>query len=140
MYLVPCAAIVKDNKLLLGFKQSLSRHCFNKWEILGGKAQFGQSYEEALKSKMKQYLGVDIEIVEIFGHVYSVVTDAVKGDITYHFYVIPAKCRVLSENFKLDKNKVKEVGWFSYAEMEDLHKKGQLVGGDLNIAELVLSK
>lgn len=141
-YIVPCAAIVKDNKLLLGFKHSSSsRHCLNKWEIPGGRAKFGQSYEEALKSKMKQYLGVGIKIEEILGFVHSVVSSSVDGKAIYHFYFIPARCRLLSERFKIDKSKLREVRWFSLKEVEDLHKKGELVDeGDLKIAKMVLKK
>jgi len=140
-YVVPVAIFVKDNKMLLGFKHSsCSAECTNKWEILGGKAKFGQSYEHALKAKMKQYLGVDIEILETLGIVHSIISHSIDAEKEFQFFVIPSICKLLSEEFVLDKNKLKDVNWFSYEEMEDLHKQGTLVSGDLQIARIILGR
>jgi ADP-ribose pyrophosphatase YjhB (NUDIX family) len=139
-HLVPVGAIVKDNKILLGFKHNSSaEHCQNKWEVLGGKTKFGEKYEEALKNKMKQYLGVEIKVGKILPIVYSVVTKLRENGEEVQYYVVPAKCSLQSENFKLDTNKIREVKWFTLSEVQELHKKEQLVdSGDLEIAKMAL--
>ena len=51
-YVVPCALIKKENKILLTYKiRSSNPLTVNVWEIPGGRAPFGKSFEDGLKRR-----------------------------------------------------------------------------------------
>lgn len=141
-FVVPVPVIVKENKILLGFKHKSSvKHCINKWELMGGRIKFGQDFEEALKTKTKKSLGVDIETNGLLGNVYSSISKTVDDEHEVQMFIIPVKCTLLGEKFSIDETKYKEVRWFTYQEIEELHRKDELVDeNDLHIAKTALDK
>lgn len=64
---VGCGAHIvnEHNQILL---QKRSKHCTNRtgfWSIPGGKVEFFETVEEALKREIQEELGVEIEIVRL---------------------------------------------------------------------------
>jgi len=78
-YLVVAGLIKSENKVLIVYKHtSTSDKCRNKWEIPGGKAAFGLSFNDALQKKIKNYLGVDTKIKRILPKIVSNVSNEVE--------------------------------------------------------------
>ncbi len=133
-YLTPCAIFEKDGKFLL-VKKKEKASGLSGWEIPGGRAEFGEDYEQALKNKMKKYFGVEISILKTYGLVHS----NMSVDGSMQFWVIPSLCRLKSEDFRL-LDKISEVKWFTIGEIRQLAKEGQLIPGDLRILEIMLKE
>lgn len=139
-YVVPLAVLRRDNKLLLVFKHTSSAvMCTNKWEIPGSRIDFGMSLEDSLMTKTKRALRINITVKEVLGRVHSNISEKVDGSGQVQFFVIPALCETDATEFVIDKSKLREAKWFTLAEIEALHAKGELVDlNDLEIAKLVL--
>lgn len=135
-YLVVAALIRNTNKVLLVYKHSSSADvCREKWELPGGKARFGLDFFSALAEKVKDYLGVDVQVKKIIPHVFSNVTN--NGNT--HFYVLVGECELLSNNIKLNTNKLSEYKWVSLIEAVQMNRDGLLVDGDLSFIKVALS-
>lgn len=59
------ALIVKDHKFLIVFDAN-----DGKWELPGGKVQFGEDPNKTLQREIKEELGVDVEVGEFIGMCY----------------------------------------------------------------------
>jgi 8-oxo-dGTP diphosphatase len=88
------AFIFKDNSVLL-LKRSKSENPFPEyWELPGGKIEFGESPEDALKREVMEEAGIEIEVE----HPYS--------DFSYiynnkHYIDIQYVCHAISSNIQL---------------------------------------
>lgn len=60
------AFIVKENKLLMVKKSEQDPKNPNKWEVPGGRMEFGESVEQHIKREVKEEVGLDIQIGEPF--------------------------------------------------------------------------
>jgi ADP-ribose pyrophosphatase YjhB (NUDIX family) len=132
--MIPAAVFLKDNRVLLVDKTEMVSG-LKGWEIPGGRANFGMTFEEALKDKIKNYFDVEISIKEVLPLVHM----NMSVDKTMQFWVVPALCELQSENFKLS-SKIKETRWFSKTEIDELDRKGQLVPGDKKILDYVFNR
>lgn len=102
-YIVPVAVIERDQKLLLVFKHTSSAvACTNKWELPGGRAKFGQTVEEAVTSKTKQLLGIDVTPDKMLDRIYSTVSDRTDGDGQVQCYIMPIHCDTEATEFTVD--------------------------------------
>ncbi|MBB1565266.1 NUDIX hydrolase [Candidatus Gracilibacteria bacterium] len=61
---VACALLVKDNKLLLQDRKSISKYG-EEWSFFGGGIEDGENSKEALIREIKEELGFDISSWEI---------------------------------------------------------------------------
>ena len=77
----------------------------NVWEIPGCRAPFGKSFEDGLKEKIKEYLGVEIEIVRILSKIFSNTVEDEKS--IKHYFVICSECKIVgNQEIKLNKEKL----------------------------------
>jgi 8-oxo-dGTP pyrophosphatase MutT (NUDIX family) len=60
------AFIINDGKLLLIRKSENAPIEPNKWEVPGGRINFGESIEDHIKREVKEEVGIDIEVGEPF--------------------------------------------------------------------------
>jgi 8-oxo-dGTP diphosphatase len=70
---VTAAIIAKGNAILLT-KRPQEKHNGGRWEFPGGKIEFGEEPRDCLKREIKEELGIDIEVGDIFdisSHVYD---------------------------------------------------------------------
>lgn len=60
------AFIVKESRLLMVKKSKDDPKNPNKWEVPGGRMEFGEAVEEHIKREVKEEVGLDIQIGEPF--------------------------------------------------------------------------
>ena len=60
-FLVVAALIEKDGKVLLT-QRSPNKHLGMTWEFPGGKVEYGETDEEALKRELQEELGIEIDV------------------------------------------------------------------------------
>lgn len=135
-YVVPCAIFQRDDEVLLARKiESSSSVCKDNWELPGGTAPYGLSFEDGLKQKMQNYLGTDIEIETIYGQIFTNHTEEETEE--RHIFVIPAKCRLKNE-IDLNTEKFDDYDWFTLEQARELAEQGELVDGDLEFIRMAL--
>lgn len=59
------ALICYEDKILLIRRSEETRGDFNKWEFPGGRLEFGESPEQALKREVKEEVGIGIQDLEL---------------------------------------------------------------------------
>lgn len=128
--LVTGAIIPQNGKILLDQRHSDSRFEPNKWEFPGGKVDFGEHPEEALKRELKEELGTLIEtgpLYEVLSHVYDN-----KGDIR-HVVLLFYICKI--SQGKPERIDCQDLVWADKDKMRSL----TFVEGDIPIVEQLLS-
>ncbi len=129
----------KNDKFLLVYKHSSSSDkCKNRWEIPGGRAKFGLSFEEALKEKMRDYLGVEVTVGDVVPKIVSNISE--ESDVTKHYYVIAAKCKLDNENISLNPAKLNDYRWFDLAAINEMEENRILVAGDIELLRMCLTE
>ncbi len=87
--MVTGAIIPKKGRILVAQRHEDSRFEPSKWEFPGGKVDFGEHPEEALKRELKEEMGIEIgtgPLYEVLSHVYDN-----NGDIR-HVVLLFYKC------------------------------------------------
>jgi mutator protein MutT len=79
------AVIVNDGKILITQRSFERSHAPGEWEILTGRVNQGETFEEALKWEVKEEVSLDVEILQPFN--------------TFHFYYGPDKTEHLGVSF-----------------------------------------
>ncbi|NPV90119.1 MAG: 8-oxo-dGTP diphosphatase MutT [Firmicutes bacterium] len=64
------AAIIRDGSKVLLTQRKKGSHLSDKWEFPGGKMEAGESPEACLKRELKEEIGVEAKIGDIFKVVY----------------------------------------------------------------------
>jgi 8-oxo-dGTP diphosphatase len=128
--LVTGAIIPKKGRILVAQRHNDSRFEPDKWEFPGGKVDFGEHPEQALKRELKEEMGIDIEtgpIYDVLSHVYNN-----EGDIR-HVVLLFYICMITEgEPRPLD---CQDLKWIEKKEMGNL----TFVEGDLPLVEQILS-
>lgn len=138
IYLIPAALIVNSGKEILLIKKSSAKTalCVDRWEIPGGTLKFGEKFKDGAKRKVKQYLGLDIEVGDIIPYVHSnITTGRLNGEeVEMQFYVEGVRCTLVDEKqeLQLQEGRIKDARWFSKDEYLRLAEDGR-VPGDLEI-------
>src|SRR3989338_7224943 len=134
-FFVPLAIVKDINKVLLVLKaESSFAACRNKWEIPGGLLHENLSYDESLKKKMVEYLGVEIEIIKTIPKI--VVYESDEGGYIARFYLVPSLCKLKSDKINLGK-KLSDYNWFAFEEATQMSKEGKLPKEDVEILNFV---
>lgn len=85
--IVVAAVIEKDGKYLL-IKEKLSSGN-EKWIVPGGKVEFGEKLEDAVKREIKEETNLDIEILEFLDFYEAVYPDYDYHTVIFFFHAIP---------------------------------------------------
>ncbi|MFZ2188960.1 MAG: NUDIX hydrolase [Candidatus Moraniibacteriota bacterium] len=108
-------ALVKDengNILLQKRVDLMIPSADGKWEFPGGRIDYGESPENAIKRECLEEIGCEIEVEELLPLVQSTIWERADGD-SQHVLVFCYRARLKrGAPNPLDK-KVSEVGWFS---------------------------
>jgi len=100
------AVIEKDGKVLITQRSFERLHAPGEWEILTGRVDQGETFEEALKREVMEEVNLKVEVFQPFN--------------TFHFYRGPEKaehlgvsfwCKYKSGEVKLDKNEQIAYKW-----------------------------
>lgn len=108
-----CAILVRDGAILLGKRSPHRRSYANCWDVLGGKAEQGETTERALSRE----LGEEIEIVPIRFEPFEVLGDnGDRGAALYHFFVVTS----WDGEPTLANHEHSELRWFDLREARNL--------------------
>jgi len=107
------AIIVKDRKILI-LKRAKEEDCFKEmWDIPGGKINFGEMPEDALKREVKEETGLEIEIIKPI-RVWSFFKNNGKTQVVG----VTMLCKYKRGKVRLSKEHT-EFKWISPEEIED---------------------
>jgi 8-oxo-dGTP diphosphatase len=90
-----------------------------KWEFPGGKIDYGESPEDAIKRECMEEIGCEIEVERLLPLVQSTIWERSDGD-SQHVLVFCYKVRLISGVPSPKDKKVSDVKWFSAEEIETL--------------------
>lgn len=111
------AVIVNDGKILITQRSFERSHAPGEWEILTGRVDQGESFEQAAKREVKEEVGLDVDVLQPFN--------------TFHFFRGPEKveylgitflCKYLGGEVVLDKNEQINFKWATPSEALELIK------------------
>ncbi|OGG13171.1 hypothetical protein A3D77_00395 [Candidatus Gottesmanbacteria bacterium RIFCSPHIGHO2_02_FULL_39_11] len=114
---VVLAAIEKDGKFLLTLRnhyEDPKSSFHNKWQLPGGKVEFGESVEDALKREIKEELDTDITIRRLFPKIYYRVRK------NTHFIFFCFVCEIDPKAKIVLNNEATEYDWFSLPQIRNL--------------------
>lgn len=127
--LVTGAIIPKDGRILVAQRHSTSRFEPDKWEFPGGKVDFSEHPEEALKRELKEEMGIEIEtgpVYEVISHVYD--NDGDIRHVVLLFYI----CKITDGiPERLD---CQDLKWVNMVEITSL----EFVDGDVHLVDTLL--
>ncbi len=135
--LVVAACIIKEQYVLLARRHQPSLpEAHLKWELPGGRVEFGESPEEAIEREIREELGIDIEVDHLLPHVQSNIYHRANGT-TIHTVVLAFESVLPrgSQNPKPNDPAVSEVRWIA---LPDLPKYDTLPGTERFIESLLL--
>jgi 8-oxo-dGTP diphosphatase len=109
--------VIKDGKMLITQRSFERPHAPGEWEILTGRVDQGETFEEAVKREVTEEVGLDVEVMEPFN--------------TFHFFRGSEKAEHLGVSFickytkgevKLDKTEQIDFKWVTPEEALELIK------------------
>lgn len=120
---VSCWIMNKDGKILLQKRSANKLRNPNKWAKTGGQVDSGESVEDAIFREVKEELGIEIpkEQIQVLECWKS--KDINNKRFAYNFiFIVDYKI----EDYKLQKEEVSEVKYFTIEEMEQIKKNNDL--------------
>lgn len=113
--------IIEDGKVLLMLRGQENHK--GRWALIGGYLDWDETVEEAVVREVKEEIGVDAEVVKLFG-VYS---DPKRDPGNLQNVAIVFILRLIAHDFKIKKEEVLELHWFPFdklpAKMAFDHRK-----------------
>ena len=111
-----CVFVSNDNNQVLLQKRSANKRMFpNKWTLLTGHVELGESFEEAGLREIKEEIGMDVSLnnLHLFARRIFTKEDS-NPDVTYFFYT---KCNLSETDFIIQQEELSEVKWYSIDEV-----------------------
>ncbi len=125
--------VMKGDKLLLVQRKRKDHEIDKKWELPGGKVDFGEKLEEACVREIREEAGVitGFEKIDIENY-QNIFFDGVDYS---HLILIPIVCKYVKEDpsFKMDHN-VYKLKWFNKEEIKKIdlvEDNKKIIGGVL---------
>jgi 8-oxo-dGTP diphosphatase len=106
---VSAALIFRDGKLLIAQRHA-NAHLGGLWEFPGGKREAGETFEQCLVREIREELGVEISVGELFEEVSH---DYPEKSVRLKFFF----CKILSG--ELQKIGVADFRWIEITELND---------------------
>jgi len=94
------------------------------WSVPGGKVNWGEPLEDALKREIREELQVEVEVEKLAGIVESIIEE--NGEVKYHYILIDYFCRISSGSPKASSDAV-EVRWVPLSEIQRLEVTPSLI-------------
>src|SRR3989344_1566631 len=79
------AVIQKDGKIFITQRSFTRSHAPGEWEILTGRVDQGETFEQAVKREVKEEVGLEVKVLQPFN--------------TFHFFRGPEKAEHLGVSF-----------------------------------------
>jgi len=124
--------IIRDRKILITQRSFERPHAPGEWEILTGRVDQGESFEEALKREVMEEVGLEVEVLQPFN--------------TFHFFRGPEKaehlgvsfvCSYKSGDVKLDKTEQIDFKWATPEEALKLIKDPSIQSSVKKVRQLL---
>jgi mutator protein MutT len=124
--------VIRDGKLLMVKRyEPETKGAHLKWEIPGGKVDFGETREEAIVREIKEETGVLTKVERLLPTVFTAYWDYPWG--VQHTLLFGFECLFKSETKPKPDHHVKEVAW---VKLSDVKKRDRLPGVDFFIDAL----
>jgi len=123
--------VLKDKKVLMVLRHEPEcKEAHMKWELPGGKCDFGETPEESVIREVKEEAGVEAQIVSIIPHIQTIYWDYAWGkqQTLCHSYI----CKFIGEIPHKQDHHVVEVRWFS---IDEALRLDLLAGTDILLKE-----
>ncbi len=103
--------IVKDGKVLLG--KRLGKHGRGTWGPPGGKLEFNEEFEDAVKREVLEETGLKIKVIRFAAVTNNIFMEEHKHSITLFFL-----CRITSGILRnREQDKCEELRWFRWNQL-----------------------
>ncbi len=100
--------VVKDNKVLMGKRKG--DHGGGTWAPPGGKLDFGESFEDAVRREVLEETGLTVRVIRFFAVTNNVFRNEKRHSITLFFI-----CRIRSGKLRvMEPDKCEKFGWFEW--------------------------
>ena len=133
--IVVTAAIIKnkEGKYLITQRKP-DAHNGLRWEFPGGKLELGETPEDCLKREIKEELGIDIEVKDVFD-VSSFVYEKEKDSETIkkHIVLVAYHCEYHGPDDGIKKEGINNYAWVSIEDFKD--KKYNITEADQRFVE-----
>ena len=112
------AALIRDGERFMIFQRPATKTRAYQWEFVGGKAEAGESLEEALIRECREEIGVTVKVRSIFAEV-----DHEYPDISIHLTLFNAEI-IDGEPQKLEHNDIRcitpdEISQYNFCPADD---------------------
>jgi 8-oxo-dGTP diphosphatase len=82
-----CALLLRNGRILLGKRAAHRRAYPNRWDMIGGKVEDGETVDFTLSRELAEELGITPAAFESLGSIIDRKPDA-RGTATYHVFVV----------------------------------------------------
>jgi mutator protein MutT len=105
-----------------------------KWNILGGKIEFGEKAEQAVVREIKEESGLDVKVVRLLPRIFERLRQK-DNNASIHIIEIPYECEIVGGEL-LPKSNDPKVGELKFIDPNELDKH-DLVEGEEEVFELM---
>jgi len=102
-------------KFLIDLRSDIDRPEHNRWELPGGKVEFGEDPTVALKREMHEEIGVEVAIVTLLPKIYTNIWHYEKEDV--QVLLIGYLCTIVRGEAKPSNEEVADIKWITPSEI-----------------------
>jgi len=96
--LIKRKSLIDSNKLRVGD---------GEWSAPGGKVDFGERVEDALKREIAEEIGLEVKIKKFLGY-----TEQLMDNSNLHWFLLHFLCEPVGEPTVMEPEKIDKLGWF----------------------------